>query len=207
MDGNLGPFRRLLLALSAFFYVLTRRRFAEEVSRLCARSAGKEGALPSGGSTRRGTRDDLRSAEVVSAETAPGDRNAPAGPKAARHAEALQLLALLQREARLIDFASESLDGFSDADIGAAARTVHAGCRKVLETYLALEPVYRDPEGATVTVAEGFDPAAVKLTGEVVGAPPFHGSLRHHGWRAVRTSFPELTGQDPRVLAPAEVEL
>jgi hypothetical protein len=124
------------------------------------------------------------------------------------HGEALHVLALLQRDGRLVDFVSEDLTGFSNSEIGAAARTVHEGCRKVIESYLELEPVYREPEGASVTVGDGFDPAAVRLTGNVVGKPPFHGSLRHHGWRVKSTSFPPLpAGGDVRILAPAEVEL
>jgi len=118
------------------------------------------------------------------------------------------VLALLQRDGRLIDFLSEDLNGFSDAEIGAAARTVHVGCRKVLDSYLVLEPVYREQEGATVTVGTGFDPAAVRLSGNVVGSPPFRGSLRHHGWRATKATFPPIPpAHDPRILAPAEVEL
>ena len=129
-------------------------------------------------------------------------------PAPASEAAALHVLALLQRDGRLIDFVSEDLTGFSDSEIGAAARTVHAGCRKVLSSYLELEPVFREQEGARVTVAAGFDPAAVRLTGNVVGAPPFKGSLRHHGWRATRSSFPPLPpAHDPHLLAPAEVEL
>jgi Domain of unknown function (DUF2760) len=130
-----------------------------------------------------------------------------ARPRVVEHAEALHVLSLLQRDGRLVDFLAEDLTTFSDAEIGAAARTVHAGCKKALEAYLELEPVFRDPEGATVTVDSGFDPAAVRLTGNVVGAPPFRGALRHHGWRATKAAFPPVPQQDPKIIAPAEVEL
>jgi len=113
-----------------------------------------------------------------------------------RPAEPSNVLAVLQREGRLIDFCEEDLAGFSDAQIGAAARTVHDGCRKALRSFLALEPVRAEAEGATVEVPAGFDPRAVRLTGNVAGRPPFRGVLRHHGWRAGKT-----------VIAPAEVEL
>jgi hypothetical protein len=113
-----------------------------------------------------------------------------------RPAEPLNVLAALQREGRLIDFCEEDLAGFSDAQIGAAARTVHDGCRKALRGFLALEPVRPEAEGASVEVPSGFDPRALRLTGNVVGNPPFRGVLRHHGWRAGET-----------VIAPAEVEL
>jgi hypothetical protein len=122
-------------------------------------------------------------------------------------AEALHLLALLQRDGRLVDFLSEELAGFSDAEIGAAARTVHEGCRKVLDAYVPLEPVFPEGEGARVTVQPGFDAAAVRLTGNVVGAPPFTGTVRHHGWRAKELRIPPAPPGDARVLAPAEVEL
>jgi hypothetical protein len=120
---------------------------------------------------------------------------------------ALQVLSILQREGRLVDFIEEDLAGFPDSAIGAAARTVHAGCKRAIEELFRLEPVYREAEGAQVTVAAGFDPAAIRLTGNVVGKPPFKGSLKHHGWRAREVKLPAADGKDPNILAPAEVEL
>ncbi|WP_242338610.1 MULTISPECIES: DUF2760 domain-containing protein [Anaeromyxobacter] len=133
---------------------------------------------------------------------------APVAPAAPDPRGALQLLAVLQREGRLVDFIEEDLSGFPDASIGAAARTVHAGCKRAIEEYFRLEPVFREPEGARVTVAAGFDPAAIRLTGNVVGAAPFQGALRHHGWRAREVRLPlAKDGGDPTLVAPAEVEL
>jgi hypothetical protein len=121
---------------------------------------------------------------------------------------ALALLALLQREGRLVDFLREPLDGFADADIGAAARDVHRGCRKVLEQHLTFEPVMPGEEEAKVSVPKGFDPAEIRLIGEAKGEPPFKGTLRHHGWRVVDAKLPTLAeGIDRTVIAPAEVEL
>jgi len=127
----------------------------------------------------------------------------PARPDATLH-----LLALLQREGRLIDFCEEEISGFSDSEVGAAARTVHAGCRKVLRDVLELSPIRGEAEGTQVQVPLGFDAASVRLTGNVVGMPPFTGALRHHGWKAARVRPPPPPeGQDATVLAPAEVEL
>jgi Domain of unknown function (DUF2760) len=121
---------------------------------------------------------------------------------------ALALLALLQREGRLVDFLREPLEGFSDADIGAAARDVHRGCKKVLEQNLTFEPVMPGEEEAKVSVPKGFDPAEIRLVGEAKGDPPFKGTLRHHGWRVVEAKLPMLAeGVDRTVIAPAEVEL
>jgi hypothetical protein len=121
---------------------------------------------------------------------------------------ALQLLALLQREARLIDFTRESLAGYDDAQIGAAARLVHEGCAKVLREHFDIVPVRSETEGSRITLPAGFDAAAVKLTGNVTGSAPFTGSLAHRGWRAAEVKLPRLAeGHDARVLAPAEVEL
>jgi hypothetical protein len=131
-------------------------------------------------------------------------------PSAAQHHRdgALALLALLQREGRLVDFLREPLDGFTDADIGAAVRDVHRGCRKVLDQHLSLEPVMPGAEEAKVAVPRGFDPAEIRLIGEVKGEPPFRGTLRHHGWRVVDAKLPVLAdGVDRMVIAPAEVEL
>ncbi|HQV09641.1 MAG TPA: DUF2760 domain-containing protein, partial [Thauera sp.] len=121
---------------------------------------------------------------------------------------ALQLLGLLQREARFVDFVQEDVAAYSDADIGAAARVVHEGCRKVLGEHFSIEPVRSESEGSRITLAEGFDAAAVRLTGKVVGKPPFTGSLGHRGWRVTDTRLPKLAeGHDASVIAQAEVEL
>jgi hypothetical protein len=121
---------------------------------------------------------------------------------------ALAVLALLQREGRFVDFVRDSVDGASDADIGAAAREVHRGCRKVLDQHLSFEPVMPGEEEAKVSVPKGFDPAEIRLIGEAKGEPPFRGTLRHHGWRVVDAKLPQLAeGIDRSVIAPAEVEL
>jgi hypothetical protein len=121
---------------------------------------------------------------------------------------ALRLLALFQREGRLVDFLQQDIVAFSDADVGAAARVVHEGCRKALSSHAVIEPVRSEPEGASVAIAAGFRPDEVKLLGEVTGAPPYEGILRHRGWRAGKFELPQPVGDhDTHVLAPAEVEL
>ncbi len=121
---------------------------------------------------------------------------------------ALALLAMLQREGRFVDFIRDSLDAHSDADIGAAARDVHRGCRKVLDQHLTLEAVMPGEDDEKVSVPKGFDPAEVRLIGEAKGEPPYRGTLRHHGWRVVDTKLPALAeGVDRAVIAPAEVEI
>ena len=126
----------------------------------------------------------------------------------ADHASALQLLALLQKDARLIDFTQEDLRAYSDADIGAAARVVHEGCAKVLREHFNLVPVRSEAEGSRLTLAAGFDAASVRLTGNVLGQAPFTGNLNHKGWRAEEVRLPKLAvAHDSSILAPAEVEL
>ncbi len=121
---------------------------------------------------------------------------------------ALQLLGLFQSEARLIDFLEEDISAYSDADIGAAARIVHEGCRKVLKEHFDIAPVRTESEGSRITVPKGFDPAEIRLTGNIVGDPPFQGLLVHRGWRAVEVKLPQLSeGHRVDILAPAEVEL
>ena len=141
----------------------------------------------------------------------PADAPAPK-PKvsaAQQHRDgALAFLALLQREGRLVDFVRESLDTYTDADIGAAARDVHRGCRKVLDQHLTLEAVMPGAEEDKVSVPKGFDPGEIRLVGEAKGEPPFRGTLRHHGWRVTETKLPALAeGVDRAVIAPAEVEI
>jgi hypothetical protein len=134
----------------------------------------------------------------------------PATPvlRAAPPNAALQLLSLLQREGRLVDFLQQEIASFSDADVGAAARVVHEGCRKALRAHASIEPVRQEAEGARVTLAAGFPPDEVKLVGDVKGEPPYAGVLRHRGWRASNVELPQIVGgHDVRILAPAEVEL
>jgi hypothetical protein len=120
----------------------------------------------------------------------------------------LHLLAVLQRQGRLVDFLFEDLDAYEDAQIGAAVRGIHENCRKVVTKNLSLKAVIDGAEGEEVTVEKDFDPAAVKLTGNVTGEPPFKGILRHKGWRTDKVEMPELSdAQDAAVLAPAEVEI
>ena len=131
----------------------------------------------------------------------------PPAPRAAPADGALRLLGLLQEEGRLVDFLEEDLAPYPDEQIGGAVRAIHDGCRKALHAQFALEPVLRGAEGEDVTVDAGFDAAAVRLTGNVGGAPPFRGVLRHGGWRATSATLPERQGIVPRVIAPAEVEI
>jgi hypothetical protein len=126
----------------------------------------------------------------------------PSGPD-------LRVLAVLQRDGRLVDFLMEDIDPYTDTQIGAAVRDIHSGCRKALREYLSLEPVMPGQEESAVTVPPGFDPAAVRLTGQVTGNPPFSGRLKHHGWRVKSVQLPALPGSrgDQSIVAPAEVEI
>lgn len=142
---------------------------------------------------------------------APSDEPPKVAPAVLREMSpdaALQLLSLLQREARLLDFSMEDLTGYSDAEVGAAARVVHQGCQKVLSEHFTITPVRDENEGSSITLNEGFDAAAIRLTGNVVGKAPFRGALTHRGWRATNVRLPKLAEQhDSSVIAPAEVEL
>ena len=126
---------------------------------------------------------------------------------AAREDGSLSLLGWLQREGRLIDFLRESIGSYDDAQVGGAARAIHAGCKKVLEEGFAPAAILAGEEGARVTVPVGFDPVAIQLSGQVKGAPPYQGTLVHHGWRSTRAAVPVPERVDTRVLAAAEVEL
>ena len=155
----------------------------------------------------------------LSTATAPSAAKAPATNQSSSstadpqlppptEAGAMSLLHLLQREGRLVDFLREEISPFTDEQIGAAVRAIHADCRQALADKIVIEPVMARAEGERVVVESGFDPGAIRLTGNVVGNGPYHGTLRHHGWRVVQNDLPERpASQDPRILAPAEVEV
>ena len=140
---------------------------------------------------------------------APPERMKPAEPSVSAEAGAVQMLAILQRQGRLIDFLQEDLSLYDDAQIGAAVRTIHEGCRQALAEHVKVEPIYNEAEGSTVTVQPGFDTRAIRLTGDVAGEPPFRGELRHRGWRVARIDLPrQAQSQDKElIVAAAEVEV
>lgn len=155
---------------------------------------------------RRPELDTLADAPVSKARAALAAEAAEAAKKAVT--PALQLLAALQREGRLVDFLEQDVATFSDADVGAAARVVHEGCRRALRQHAKIEPVRSEEEGSAVVIPEGYDAHAVKLIGDVKGSAPYKGKLQHRGWRVIEMSVPEPTkDHDAMVIAPAEVEL
>lgn len=177
---------RLWLACACFFRIVFDGAFAARVLAL----------LSPGGASDRAPAAAVPARAADTSETSTDSSDA-----------ALQLLALMQREGRLLDFLQQDVTAFGDAEIGAAARVVHDGCRKALGAHLELEPVRGEAEGTRVTL-DTVDPNSIKLVGNVSGSTPFHGTLRHRGWRALSVRLPKaVEGHDPRVLAPAEVEL
>jgi hypothetical protein len=133
----------------------------------------------------------------------------PAAPTTMRTAGgALQLLAVLQRDARLVDFLMEDISGYPDEQVGAAVRELHAQCRQSLARYVSLVPVIDGVENARTTVpGDAADPARVRFIGNVPAEPPRAGILRHRGWRAEKVELPAAPGADVSVIAPAEIEV
>jgi hypothetical protein len=205
-------FARLFLAWVVYFKVIFDGAFAAKVSAL---SSGR--ALPSADKDEpkalpvKADDEPEPKPEAKKSEAKPEPKPEPKQPEAPKEPDlspALQLLALLQREGRLVDFLEEDIAGAADADIGAAARVVHDGCRKALRDHVELAPLRSEEEGAKVTLDEGFDPKEIKLTGNVAGKAPYTGSLRHKGWRAKKISLPTaVSGHDATILAQAELEL
>lgn len=175
---------RLWLAIKSFFQVLFDAKFANEVAQ-----------LPLEGSP-------------APAEP-PAEKPTPPPPAPPSRSDAITLLATLQREARFVDIVTESLDGYSDAQIGAAARDVLRDCGKVIERMFAVEPLAKQAEGDGVEVPAGYDAAQYRLTGKVSGEPPLAGKLVHAGWKATKCDVPKWSGSDASalVVAPAEVQV
>jgi len=162
--------------------------------------------------SKRSTANVIRSMQPAGAKRKPGKKE----PTEDIRKEQLRrdrrlfvhLLNVLQREGRLMDFFSEDLSLYEDAQIGAAVRSIQENCKKVVDKYLAPGAVVSENEGDQITVEKGFDPNAVRLTGNVTGEPPFTGIVRHRGWKSGKVELPILadTGS-PDVIAPAEVEV
>ena len=120
----------------------------------------------------------------------------------------LRLLGILQQSGRLIDFLKEDITRFTDAQVGAAVRKIHADCGKSLEDLVTIRPVMEEGEGSSVKVPQGYDPSTIKIVGKVKGEPPFNGILVHKGWKAHKRSLPKMVGErTTEVIFPAEVEI
>lgn len=187
------------MALAAFALLL--------ILLLCLK--GRSAASQVASSSTKLTQDTSGSATEQSQSTA--DANAPTQHgrfKADCPDAALQLLALLQKEARLVDFIQEDLKGFSDEEVGTAARVVHDGAKKAIEKYFTLSSIRAEAEETAMTIEKGFDPQEIRLTGNVVGEAPYKGTLLHRGWKAEVVQLPRIVeGHNTEIIAPAEVEI
>jgi hypothetical protein len=203
-SAPLGLATRLWFAWLCFFRVLFDGSFAARV--WSARTPAQLARTPTPAPGRAST-PERAPTPTPTPERAPTPTFSQV-PGSLPPSAALQLLSLLQREGRLVDFLQQDIASFPDADVGAAARVVHEGCRKALRDHASIEPVRPEEEGARVVLPEGFVHDEVKLSGAITGHPPYAGVLRHRGWRATRLELPKIVGQhDPRIIAPAEVEL
>ncbi|RYZ09818.1 MAG: DUF2760 domain-containing protein [Myxococcales bacterium] len=182
---------RLWLSWVAWFRILFDGRYAARVAAL-EEGAPEPESLP---------RESRVAPPPPVAETPRAE-----APRASPEDGALQLLALLQREGRFVDFVEQEVTAFSDQDVGAAARLVHEGCRKALHAHARVSSVRTEAEGARLSLEQPS--AEVKLVGNVAGAAPFRGVLRHRGWKVDELRLPKLIGaHDPKVVAQAELEL
>jgi hypothetical protein len=173
---------------------------------LLAVSGGQLGRFGLAFKSFQRTLRDQAFAEKAQALLAPAEAKPKTPPKPS--GAPLRLLGLLQREGRLLDFLLEDIQAYPDQQIGAAVRDIHRQCQSAIKEHLVLEPVLPQSEGAPIEVPPGFDPSAIRLTGNVTGQPPFKGTLQHHGWRVkeLKLTAP-AEGQDEFILMPAEVEL
>ena len=174
---------RIGLAFKLFFKALGDVEFAAR-----ARALLEPGAAP------------------VPARVAVPSATAPAAVTPAR-SDAISLLAVMQRESRLIDFLKEDISGYADAQIGAAVRDVHRDAAAALERVVGLRPVVEQAEGSDVSLPSPAN--RFRLVGNVGAAAPSRGRLQHQGWQATKLELPQYTGpaEAARVVAPAEVEV
>jgi hypothetical protein len=148
-------------------------------------------------------------APAPSAEPA---KPAPIPPAPRAEAEIVSLLAALQEKGRLVDFLMDDITPFEDAQVGAAARVIHQGCRAVLDEHFEIQPVQTTAEGSPVTVPENHAADEYRLTGNLSGEAPFSGTLVHKGWKTTSVKLPRLidvAGDQKRLpaIAPAEVDV
>ena len=125
-------------------------------------------------------------------------------------AEIVSFLATLQERGRLVDFLMDDINAYDDAQVGAAARVVHAGCKAALQEHFRIQPVRQESEGSTVQIAPGYVAEEYRLLGKISGQAPFSGVLVHRGWKTESVKLPRVLRASPDrlpTIAPAEVEL
>jgi Domain of unknown function (DUF2760) len=152
----------------------------------------------------------LKAESVPASGPAPATVAAPPPAPAANQAEGemAAFLALLQEKGRLVDFLMEDLTTYDDAQVGAAARVIHQGCKEVLREHFSITPVSVAQEGSQVTVPAGYAADEYRLIGKISGDPPFSGKLVHKGWRTDYVKLPRIAKSTGiPAIAPAEVEL
>lgn len=181
---------RITTAFHAFFAALFHRGAAEKIQDALKKKplVAIESAIPESSDSK---------------EKKPKRTASPGG-----QSEAITLLSALQREARFLDFIQESIEQYSDAQIGAAARSVHDQCAKTLHRFFAPEPLVNKPEDSSIEVS-GENFAQFQLIGNINQSPPFSGRLVHSGWKATKVEIPLWNGQPEHalILAPAELEI
>jgi hypothetical protein len=184
---------RIGLALRVFWGTLTGSLPASRVKALLSESDGPATTAV---------------ASPPSSADPPGPKARAGAPPGPRRNDAITLMAALQREARFVDLVQESLEQYSDEQIGAAARDVLRDCREVLSRMFELQPVVPGEENDMVDAPAPLIAGRLRVTGNVAGQPPFRGRLIHHGWEAARCDLPNWSGdeQSVRVIAPAEIE-
>jgi hypothetical protein len=177
---------RILLAFRCFFNILFQGALSAELLgdlKLARREQAAPGGVPSGPGTQPA---------AVSRTPADG---------------ALQVLTILQRDSRLVDFLMEDIAAYSDDQVGAAVRELHDQCRDSIARHFTLQPVIDGVEGTPARAPSG-DPHAVRFIGNVPATPPSGGTLRHKGWRAAKVDLPSLAAkEDTSIVAPAEIEI
>ena len=124
----IGFWERVAFAFRCFFSILFHADIPHDIAQKLPTPAA---SVPQAPSPAAPSVSRLREVERPSLETF--DR-------------AAQMLALLQRDGRLIDFLTEDITLYPDEQLGAAVRTIHETCRQVLERYLKLEPILNSEE-------------------------------------------------------------
>lgn len=200
-EMKIGFFARIALAIRVIFSV----HLASLLSTVLKDEQRKKLGAPLPGTPQKAADERPKPAPEPEPEPEPAaeDSKEPEVNKGAK-----LLLSVLQQEGRFVDFIHEDVAGFSDAEVGGAARVVHEGCRKALLRYLKFEPLEKREEGAPMEVASGFDSGRIRLTGNVTGNGPYKGTLAHPGWVLTEIRLPSYGGAvEKGVVAPAEVEI
>lgn len=137
---------------------------------------------------------------------------APIATKDEDDTSIVTFISMLQEKGRILDFAMDDIEKYSDEEVGRVARVVHQGIRDVFVSTTGVRPLHKGLEGEVIKINENDDFSMYKMLGTGTGNPPFSGTVVHRGWIAEKLVIPKSslkssTNSASKIIQAVEIEV